>query len=393
MTNAPIPTDESTPTTATDEDASSSGPRHGGRRRFLAAAGGLGAAALAGCTDLLGGGGDDSAPFDWLGSGPGQRLGQDGTPMADMPTLEGELTVYSGRHEFLVGDLVDSIESRYDDFSLDVRYGGSRELVNQIVTEGSGTPADVFYSVNAGSLGALADGDRTTELSSDLRSLVPDAFSTPDWIGTSGRARSIPYNTEAFSESALPTDVLAYPTDVDADFGWAPGYGSCQAFVTAMRILEGDERTREWLEALLDAGVQRYPNEFRVCEAVADGEIDVGFTNHYYVQRVLDNRPSAPIATHFTTGDAGAIFNVAGAAVTDQAGDVTLAENFVRHLLSAEAQAYFAVQTFEYPLAPDVDPVGDLPSIDELQVPEIDLARLSEVGETIDLMEAAGVEV
>ncbi|AGN01788.1 ABC-type transport system periplasmic substrate-binding protein (probable substrate iron) [Salinarchaeum sp. Harcht-Bsk1] len=363
------------------------------RRAFLASAGALGAVGLAGCIDFPGGGNDDSEPFNWIGSGPGARLGQDGTPMSAMPDLEGELTVYSGRHQFLVGDLIDSINSLYDDFHAEVRYGGSSsEMVNQIITEGSGTPADVFYSVNAGSLGSLAESGRTQALSSDLLELVRPEFHTDQWIGTSGRARSVPYNTNAFSASELPDDIMAYP-DLDADFGWAPTYGSCQAFVTAMRILEGDEATRQWIEGMLDQGIQTYPDEFVANQAIADGEIDVGFTNHYYIQRVLDGNPDAPIATAFTQGDAGATFNVAGAAVVDQANDPTLAENFVRHLLSAEAQAYFAVETFEYPLAPGVDPVGDLPRIDELDVPDVDLAQLGDMSGTVDLMESAGVEL
>jgi iron(III) transport system substrate-binding protein len=87
------------------------------------------------------------------------------------------------------------------------------------------------------------------------------------------------------------------------------------------------------------------------------------------------------------------MFNVAGAAVVDTAADATLAENFVRHLLSAEAQDYFARTTFEYPLIPDVEPIGDLPTIDELDVPDVDLAALSDLEPTIDLMRDAGAEV
>jgi len=75
------------------------------------------------------------------------------------------------------------------------------------------------------------------------------------------------------------------------------------------------------------------------------------------------------------------------------ASDATLAENFIRHLLSAEAQDYFARSTFEYPLIPDVEPIGDLPTIDELDVPDIDLTELSDLEPTIDLMREAGVEV
>jgi len=394
-----------------DTDRTHSDAERDTRRRFLAATATLGTAGLAGCSGLLGGG-DDAGNGNGDGNGNGETDGQDtasdgvgqigsgregreqqgGTPMSEMPDLSGELTVYSGRNEFLVGDLVEFVEGLYDDFSLSVRYGGSADLVNQIVTEGDGTPADVFYSVNSGSLGALADEGRTGSLPSDVLDLVRAEFHTDNWVGTSGRARSVPYNTNTFSEEDIPDDIMEFP-DFDADMGWAPTYGSNQAFVTAMRILEGEEATREWLEAMVESGIQAYPDEFVAAQAVADGEIDAAFTNHYYIQRVLDPNPDAPLAGTFTEGDAGSIFNVAGAAVVDAADDAELARNFVLHLLSTEAQDYFARTTFEYPLVPGVNPIGDLPPIDELDVPDIDLAQLSDLEPTIDMMRGAGAEI
>jgi len=366
------------------------------RRRFLATAGAAGVAGLAGCSGMLGGNGSDDgtdgseSPVGQIGSGREGRDAPGGTPMSEMPDLQGELTVYSGRGEFLVGDLVGFIDDQYGDFELTVRYGGSTDLVNQIVNEGDGSPADVFYSVNAGSLGALADEGRTGSIGGSVLEIVSSEFRTDAWMGTSGRARTIPYNTDAYAADDMPNDIMAYPEAFEGDLGWAPSYGSCQAFVTAMRLIEGEKATREWLNAVIESGITDYPDEFAACEAVADGEIDAAFTNHYYIQRVLDGNPEASIATAFTQGDAGAVFNVAGAAVVDTADDESLASNFIRHLLSAEAQNYFATSTFEYPLVPDVDPVGDLPSIDELDVPDIDLARLSELEPTVDLMRDVG---
>ena len=368
--------------------------RNVARRRFLTATGALGVAGLAGCA----GESEDSeepttSSIGQIGSGRAGRDAPGGTPIAEMPDLSGELTVYSGRGEFLIGELVEYIGDQYDDFSLTVRYAGSTDLVNQIANEGEGSPADVFYSVNAGALGALADAGRARSLSSSLTDLVRGEFHTDQWIGTSGRARTVPYNTDALEESDVPTDVMAFPTEFDGDLGWAPSYGSCQAFVTAMRLIEGEDATREWVESVVDGGITAYADEFAACQAVADGEVDAAFANHYYIQRVLDGSPDASIAAAFTRGDAGAMFNVAGAAVVDTATDATLAENFVRHLLSAEAQDYFARTTFEYPLIPDVEPIGDLPTIDELAVPDVDLAALSDLEPTIDLMRDAGAEV
>jgi len=364
------------------------------RRRFLAGSAALGAVTLAGCTNLVGGGGSEETAGTTVGQIGSGREGRDapgGTPIAEMPDLEGELSIYSGRGEFLVGRLISFLDDTYPEFEPVVRYGSGTDLVNQILTEGAGTNADVFYTVDSGGLGTLAAEGRTRELPASITDLVREEFHTDSWTGTSGRARSIPFNTDAYSDSEIPDDVMAFP-EFDGDLGWAPSYPSCQGFVTAMRQLEGDEATREWLEGVVEAGIQAYDDELRVSQAVADGELDAGFANHYYIQRILDGSPEAPVETAFTEGDAGSIFDVAGAAVIDEADDPDLAENFIRHLLSAEAQEYFAVETFEYPLIADVDPVGGLPTIDELDVPDLRLAELSDVQSTIDLMREVGIE-
>ena len=370
------------------------GLTHSSRRRFLAGSAAVGAVAIAGCAGDNGETADSASdsPVGQIGSGRAGRPAPGGTPVAELPDLSGELTLYSGRNEFLVGELIEFLDDTYPDFTPEVRYGGSSDLVNTIDTEGSGSPADVFYSVNSGSLAALAGLGRTQELSTAIQDTVSEEFRTDQWVGTSGRARTVPFNTNAFSDSDIPDDVMNFP-DFEGDLGWAPSYGSCQAFVTAMRLLEGEEATREWLQGVVDAGITAYADEFQVSQAVANGELDAGFANHYYIQRVLDGSPDAPIQTAFTEGDAGSIFNVAGAAVLDTASDTELAQNFVRHLLSAEAQEYFAVETFEYPLIPGVEPIGDLPTIDELDVPEIEFSELGDLEPTIDLMRDVGISV
>jgi iron(III) transport system substrate-binding protein len=188
---------------------------------------------------------------------------------------------------------------------------------------------------------------------------------------------------------------MSFPetSEFDGQFGWAPTYSSFQAFITAMRLLEGESETREWLRGMQELNAQSYADELQIARAVADGEIAVGLTNHYYIQRVLARRTAdSPLRTTFTQNDAGAIFNVAGACLLDTASDTTLASNFIRHLLSAEAQDYFARTTFEYPLVPEIEPIGQLPSIDSLNPPErIDLTQLSNLESTITLLRETGV--
>ncbi len=346
--------------------------------------------------------GNDTAPdTGQIGSGREGRGTPGGTPMEEMPELSGTISVYSGRGEPLVGALFDYMEDLYSDLTIDARYDSSVALVNRIEQEGDNSAADVYYTVDAGGLGSLAEAERTVTLPDDVTELVRAEFRSPDdqWIGTSGRARSIPYNTEAFSESDIPTDIMAFPEQdrFDDVMGWAPSYGSFQSFVTAMRVLQGREETKAWLEGMLDSGIQEYSDEFAIAQAVADGELSAGFTNHYYIQRVLDgpniSRDDPPVATAFTENDAGAVFNVAGAAVVDTADDEEMAANFVRHLLSAEAQEYFITETFEYPMIPEAEPIGELPTVDELEPPELDLAELADLEPTIELLREVGITI
>ncbi|MFC7045668.1 extracellular solute-binding protein [Halobacteriaceae archaeon GCM10025711] len=374
------------------------------RRRFLATAGAAATLGLAGCTSLPGFGGDDQAnsvtPADFQGSGPlvAGRPAPGGTSMDEMPDLSGELTVYLGGGEggrYL--DLLRLIQQKYDGFTFRLKQDSSSSLANTIVEEtGGGTsPADVFISIDAGSVGAVTAAGATTSLPANVLDPVRDAFqdSNGRWVGLEGRARTIPYNSAQLSASDVPASIDAVPsTQALADaVGWAPTYGAFQSFVTAMRLLEGEQATREWLQTMVDLGVTEYRDEFLTTNAVADGEVLAGFANHYYALRVQARRPDAPVEIAFTKGDAGALVNVSAGAVIQDTESPDLAANFIRHLLSAEAQEFFATVTYGYPMIPDVQPVGGLPTIDDLNPPDLDLTELSDIQPTLDLMREVGV--
>jgi len=400
----------------TDQRADAS-RRAVGRRAFLAAAGVTATGSLAGCSALLGGGddgdggsgggsggtgtgqlGDELTIEDFRGSGPmvASRGQPGGTSITDLPDLEGQLNFYLSFGEGgLYLQLIDLLTQYYPNFEAEHTQESSGGLANRIVEESqAGTsPADVFVAVDAGALGTVANAGAARSLSDDVLSPVTENLRTEQWIGIAGRARAVPVNTNQIDAADVPDTVQDFP-DVAAfqnSFGWAPTYSAFQSFVTAMRLLRGADETRAWLEAMLDAGVSEFGNEFVVSDSVASGEITGGLANHYYSLRVRDQRPDAPLELAFTSGDAGALINVSGAQVIEGTDDPDLAENFLRHLVSAEAQEFFATRTFAYPTISGVEPVGGLPSIDELNPPDIDLAELADVEPTIDLLRDTNV--
>ena len=374
------------------------------RRKLLAATGTVGTASLAGCFGLFGGDDDGNSNSinvnieDFRGSGPlvSSRGDPGGTSITDMPDLDGQLNFYLGGGESgLYLELIELFEQIYSGFSAEQTLDSSTQLSNRITEEvdNGASQADVFISVDAGSLGNVADAGATVSLPSEITDMVSGQFTTGEWVGIAGRARAVPYNTNQLSASDVPNTVQDFPDTAafQDNIGWAPTYGAFQSFITAMRLIQGESTTRQWLNDMQAAGVIQFPNEFRISNQVASGEIVSGFANHYYALRVQSQRSNAPLDLAFTSGDAGALINVSGAQVIKGARDEELATNFIRHLLSAEAQEFFATRTFAYPTVPGVQPVGGLPTVDELNPPDIDLSELSNTGPTLDLLDETGV--
>jgi iron(III) transport system substrate-binding protein len=313
---------------------------------------------------------------------------------ADAPAEGGTVTVYSGRSEELVGPLLEQFTDATG-IEVEARYGDTAEMANLILTEGENSPADVFFAQDAGALGAVAERGLLAALPSDVLDLVDERFRSPsgEWVGVSGRARVVVYNTDALTEADLPDSIFGF-TDPEwsGRIGWAPTNGSFQAFVTALRVLEGEDRAREWLEGIEANEPSVYEGNNPALDAVIAGEVDVAFINHYYLMQRLVEDPDATAANYFLTdGDPGALVNVAGAGIVSTSENDEAALELVEYLLSADAQAYFATETKEYPLIDGVEPDAELPPLEEIGTPEIDLSDLSDLEGTLELLEEVGI--
>jgi iron(III) transport system substrate-binding protein len=298
------------------------------------------------------------------------------------PQGGGSLTVYSGREEEFVASLFDEFEQATG-IDVEVRYGDSAELAATIVEEGDASPADLLFSQDAGSLGAVAEAGMFAQLDPEMLARVEERFRSPEglWIGTSGRGRVAVFNTKLLKTSELPTSILGF-TDPrwEGKIGLPPTNSSFQASVAAMMLTIGEDATRKWLEGLLANGVRFYEDNAATTRAVAAGEIEVGLVNHYYKFEVEAEDGSLAIANHyFEPGDAGAFVNTAGVGVLAGAANAAGARAFVEYVTGEEGQTWVAQQTWEYPVVPGYEPSVDLLSIDRFVGPESQV-DLSEVG-------------
>ena len=307
---------------------------------------------------------------------------------------DADLTIYSGRNEQLVGRLLDRFEEQ-SGLKVDVRYGDSAELAATIAEEGDNSPADVFFSQDAGALGSVED--RLAPMPAGIEAKVPERFRDPQgrWVGVSGRARVIAYSTERLEESEVPDSVFEVSGDKwKGRVGIAPPNASFQAFVSGMRLDVGDARTRDWLSAMADSGAKRYENNIQTVEAIDRGEIDLGLVNHYYLYELKRENPDLKVANHFArAGDPGALVNAAGAGILASSEHREAAGRFVRFLLGPEAQRYFARDTAEYPLVGGIARLPGLPPIDSVHGPKVELGDLGpKLRSTLKMLDEAGLQ-
>lgn len=317
---------------------------------------------------------------------------------APQPEAESEapaqVVLYSGRNEQMIGPIIEAFE---DTTGIDVvvNYAGSAELAATILEEGEGGRADVFLAQDASTLGFLEQQGVLAELPAELTSSVPDEFRSPDgrWVGITGRARVLAYNTHELTPEQLPADLQALTEPAwRGRVGWAPENASFQSFVAAMVALEGEEATQEWLAAMQANEPVAFPSNTPMVTAIGRGEIAVGLTNHYYLYRLREEygEDFAAANRYFRSGDAASFVNVTGAAVLGTSDNVERAHQLVEFMLQPSTQLMFVEANHEFPLVEGVASPDGLPDASELNHPDVDLAQLYDLETTHRLLRASG---
>ena len=304
-----------------------------------------------------------------------------------------ELTVYSGRSEEYLGDVFEKFQEE-SGIRLNVRYADSAELAAQLLEEGENSPADLFISQDAGSLGAVAEAGLLDLLSESILNEVPSAFSSQEkfWVGITGRTRVFAYSPSRLKDLPMSYRDVTNPI-YKGRIGIAPTNGSFQAFVTALRINAGEAATEQWLRDLVANEPRYYEKNSMIVEAIDAGEIDLGLVNHYYVYEVSKalGREIGVKVGFFEKGDLGNLINVSGGGILKTSGKKEAAEKFLAYLLSSYAQETFVREVQEYPLLPGVEGPAGLPSIEELGAPLVDLNSLKDLRGTQQLLIKVGL--
>lgn len=306
------------------------------------------------------------------------------------------ITVYSGQHEQTVKLLTDDFTKRTG-IAVNLRSGNEAELANQLLQEGSATPADVFYAGNPPPLEALRASGMLAKVDPTTLAKVPAQYASPNkqWVGVSARSGALVYNTASNKPAALPSTLqeLAGP-QWKGKFGFAPTETDFSPIVSALAKLKGDGAAEKFLVGL-KSNAKAYEDNEAVAAAVNRGEVQVGLLEHYYwfrLHKELGDSGTHSALHYFAPGDPGGLLAVSGAGVLSASKHKSDAQQFLAYLVSAPAQQVIGTSdSFEYPLAIGAATSQPLRPFDQLRPPALTAADLGDGKHALELLQKASL--
>jgi iron(III) transport system substrate-binding protein len=306
------------------------------------------------------------------------------------------ITLYNGQHEQTTAALVKAFEQQTG-ITVNVRTGDEAELGNQIMQEGSSSPADVFYTENTPVLEALRERGLLASVARSTLAAVPsrDDSAQGNWVGVSARVSVLVYNTSQISPSQLPDSILELAEPKwKGKVGFAPSETDFQPLITSIVKFDGKATAERWLQGL-QANSKTYPDNETVVAQVNNGESTVGLINHYYWFRLRAEIGAGAMHSalhYYTAGSPGDLVNVSGAAVLRSSSHQAAAQKFLAFLVSKAGQETIAhSHSYEYPLRPGVAPAPGLRPFAELKPAPLTPAELGDGSEALALEQKLGL--
>lgn len=307
------------------------------------------------------------------------------------------LVLYNGQHEQTTQALVNAFEKQTG-ISVTIRNGDEDTLAEQIMQEGSRSPADLFFTENSPALMKLSGQHLLAGVDAATLAAVPAKTSSPagNWVGVSARVSGLVYNTSALKPSQLPTSVMDLASPKWAGkIGIAPGETDFQPIITSIADTYGKAAALTWLKAVkANAGSHNYPDNETLTSEVNSGQVEMGLINHYYWYRMKAQLGASGLhsALHFfASGDPGYILNVSGAGILASSKHQPQAQKFLAFLVSAAGQRIIAqTDSWEFPLRPGIAARPGLPPLSSLHPDPADtIARLGDGSEALQLLQEA----
>jgi iron(III) transport system substrate-binding protein len=308
-----------------------------------------------------------------------------GVVVATSGSSDEELVTYSARSHY--GE-----EQPFEDFAdrtgtdLRIRGGSASELYERLRSEGDDTPADVLITVDAANLWRAREAGLLEPVRSRaLERAVPADLRDPDgvWYGLTMRARTIMRSTDRVPPDAVTT------YEGLGDQRWKgrlclrkrPSEYNV-SFVADRLAKDGPAATERMLRRWMANDPEIFESDTEVLEKIAEGECDVGLTNHYYLERELEEDPDFPVAAVWADQQGrGTHVNLSGLGVVRGTDRPAEGRALVEFLLQPEQQRVFEGNNHEFPVRGATDFKRDAIDVDGAG-PRLDdaLELMDEVG-------------
>ena len=306
------------------------------------------------------------------------------------------LVLYSGEHPQLTTELVQAF-TRATHIKVNVRTADGIVLADQILQEGSSSPADVYLTENSPELMNLEAHKRLAKLPAGILGQVPAREQSPNgqWVGIALRISSLAYDPARVSASQLPRSVLdlARPS-WKGRIAVSPTDSDFPPVVGAIIATYGKNAAAQWL-AGLKRNAQVFQDEEAVVAAVNRGDVAAGLVNQYYWYRLQLELGKGGIHSalyYFPNHDPGSIENIAGAAVLSSSKHQQAAQRFVQFVSGHAGQRILASgYDFEYPARPGIAPNPALPPLSSISRATLSPAQLGTDQTAVQLIEQAGL--
>ena len=287
-----------------------------------------------------------------------------------LPIFSAELNIYTSRH-------YDSDNVLYAEFTkrtgikVNVISGNGSALLERLKSEGSNSPADLFFTVDAGNLWKIQkEGYFQSITSNKVTSIVPKNLIGPnnEWVAIAKRARVAFYNPKKVNLEEVTN--LSY-----LDLGRDEWKGRVvirssnniynQSLVASLIANYGIERTESWARNFV-SNFSRKPqgNDRAQIMAVAKGQADIAIANSYYYGLMLsglkgdEQKEAAENVTMLfpSQKEEGVHINISGLGILKSAKNLDNANKFIEFLLTDEFQEHMVFNSFEYPISKSVSP-------------------------------------
>ena len=276
-----------------------------------------------------------------------------------------EVNIYTSRH-------YDSDDALYQEFTdqtgikVNVLSGKGGALLERLKFEGKNSPADIFFTVDAGNLWKVQrEGLFQPIKSEEVLSKVSSNYRGPnnEWTAIAKRSRVFFYNPKRVSSKEISN--ISYESLADDVWKGRIVIRSSnnmynQSLVASLIAKNGEKETEIWAKALVN-NMARKPqgNDRAQIMAVANGEADLAIANSYYIGIMLSGNAgidqlnaAKKVKMIFPNqSDSGAHVNISGAGILKNSPNPDNANLFLEFLLSEKVQENMVKKSYEYPIS------------------------------------------